>query len=294
MNRRHAHILTAVAAAGLLLAGFGLPSSIGFTIAQSTDAQNQSVQTVTGITKPSEKRELTISMRGQISEIPVKEGDHVKAGQLIMAEDDRVERAEFDRLTLLAQSTVGVRAATADMKVKEVSLANIRQAYENNASNELELKRAEAEYEVARLSIEKAKEDAAIRQKEADRQAAVLQMMRINSPINGIVAKLDIGVGEIVDPQKPVCTLVNNTPLWIEAYVPTHDASRLKLGQTLQVRYPDEDQWQSARVTFFSPMANAAADTRLIRLELDNPDQRESGLQIFVHLPTESATTDAQ
>ncbi len=273
MTKRNLRTLLLATALGVLSATFG---------AAKVCAKDN---TVTGITKPSEKRELTITTRGRISELPVKEGDHVVAGQLLMAEDDRIERAEFERLQLQANSTVGIRAAQADLKVKTVALENIQKAFANNASNELELRRAEAEHEVAMLSVEKAKEDTAIQQKEADRQAAQLEMMKMFSPIDGIVAKLEIGVGEIVDPQRAVCTVVQNDPLWIEAHLPTREADRLKMGQGVEVRYPDGEKWESAEVIFFSPVANAAADTRLVRLRVANPSQRESGLQMLVKLP---------
>ncbi|MCC6421983.1 MAG: efflux RND transporter periplasmic adaptor subunit [Phycisphaerales bacterium] len=264
-----------VLSAGLLAGG----------LAWGEDAPSASDQTVPAVSKPSQKRELTLTIRGTISQVPVKEGDTVKQGQLLLAEDDRVEQKELERLQLEAQSQIAIKAAEAELKVKQAELANYEEMFKNHASNEIELRKAQAEAEVALLQVEKAKQDSEIRTKEAEKQAAVLELMRRTSPIDGVIAKLDVGVGEVVDPTKPVCTVVQNNPLWVEAYVPVGVAAQLKVGQKMQVRYPEQEQWQAGEVNFLSPVADERSGMRLIRLQLPNPELRESGLNMLLKLP---------
>ncbi|MCC7351522.1 MAG: efflux RND transporter periplasmic adaptor subunit [Phycisphaerales bacterium] len=261
-------------------------------MAWAAQAPSAADQTVPAVSKPSQKRELTLTIRGTISQVPVKEGDTVKAGQLLLAEDDRVEQKELERLQLEAQSQIAIKAAEAELKVKQAELANYEEMYKNHASNEIELRKAQAEAEVALLQVEKAKQDSEIRKKEAEKQAAVLELMRRSSPIDGVIAKLEVGVGEVVDPTKPVCTVVQNNPLWVEAYVPVGVAAQLKVGQTMQVRYPQEDQWLAGEVNFLSPVADERSGMRLIRLQLPNPELRESGLNMLLRLPDQVARAE--
>lgn len=261
-------------------------------MAWAAQAPSAADQTVPAVSKPSQKRELTLTIRGTISQVPVKEGDTVKAGQLLLAEDDRVEQKELERLQLEAQSQIAIKAAEAEFKVKQAELANYEEMYKNHASNEIELRKAQAEAEVALLQVEKAKQDSEIRKKEAEKQAAVLELMRRSSPIDGVIAKLEVGVGEVVDPTKPVCTVVQNNPLWVEAYVPVGVAAQLKVGQTMQVRYPQEDQWLAGEVNFLSPVADERSGMRLIRLQLPNPELRESGLNMLLRLPDQVAQAE--
>jgi RND family efflux transporter MFP subunit len=261
-------------------------------MAWAAQAPSAADQTVPAVSKPSQKRELTLTIRGTISQVPVKEGDTVKAGQLLLAEDDRVEQKELERLQLEAQSQIAIKAAEAELKVKQAELANYEEMYKNHASNEIELRKAQAEAEVALLQVEKAKQDSEIRKKEAEKQAAVLELMRRSSPIDGVIAKLEVGVGEVVDPTKPVCTVVQNNPLWVEAYVPVGVAAQLKVGQTMQVRYPQEDKWLAGEVNFLSPVADERSGMRLIRLQLPNPELRESGLNMLLRLPDQVAQAE--
>jgi len=261
--------------------------------AWAEDVPSSADQTIPAVSKPSQKRELTLTIRGTISQVPVKEGDKVKEGQLLLAEDDRVEQKELERLQIEAQSQIAVKAAEAELKVKQAELANYEEMYKNHASNEIELRKAQAEAEVASLQVEKARQDLEIRKKEAEKQAVVLDLMRRVSPIDGVVAKLEIGVGEVVDPTKPVCTVVQNDPLWVESYVPIGVAAQLKVGQKMQVRYPEQEQWLTGEVNFLSPVADDRSGTRLIRLRLPNPELRESGLNMLLRLPAQVAQSGA-
>src|SRR6185436_15535248 len=102
---------------------------------------------------------------------------------------------------------------------------------------------ADAQAKIARLELEKAKQ-------EAIRQAAKVDKMTIKSPVTGRVEALDVTVGDITDPQKPVMTLVQNDPLKVEFYLPVGQAAKLKMDQVLQVRYPNEDKWKDAAGKF--------------------------------------------
>lgn len=257
------------------------------------DVPSAADEVVPAVSKPSQKRELTITIRGTISQVPVKEGDTVKEGQLLLAEDDRVEQKELERLQVEAQSQLAIQAAEAELKVKQAELANYENMYKNNASNEIELRKAQAEAEVAQLQVEKAKQDLELKKIEAQKQAAVLELMRRVSPIDGVVAKLDVGVGEVVDPTKPVITVVQNNPLWVESYVPIGVAAKLKVGQKMQVRYPEQEEWLAGEVRFLSPVADDRSGMRLIRLELPNPQMRESGLNMLLKLPSQEAEHQA-
>ena len=109
--------------------------------------------------------------------------------------------------------------------------------------------------------------------------------MHIISPIDGIVEKLNIGEGEMADPQnRDGSILVGQwNPLWLEMHLPTAQASQLKMNQELPVKY-DGGQWQTAKIIFFEK-ADAASDTGMVRLELANPLNVEPGLHMQVKLP---------
>ena len=62
-------------------------------------------------------------------------------------------------------------------------------------------------------------------------------------------------------------------------------SQKLKVGQELQVRYPGETQWMSAKIAYKSPVAETASDTQKIGLVMENAQHRDAGLQVQVKLP---------
>jgi multidrug efflux pump subunit AcrA (membrane-fusion protein) len=114
--------------------------------------------------------------------------------------------------------------------------------------------------------------------------------MTMASPLNGEVRKVEIGVGEVSDPQKPSIIVVSNDPLYVEANVPSSIANGLKVGQPMMVRYLEEDAWREAKIKNFDPVANATVGETLVRLEMPNPEKRRSGQKMALKLPDNVAT----
>ena len=44
-----------------------------------------------------------------------------------------------------------------------------------------------------------------------------------------VVEQIDVSVGEVTDPQKPVLTVVQNDPLWVEFHLTTSQSRKLKV-----------------------------------------------------------------
>ena len=112
-------------------------------------------------------------------------------------------------------------------------------------------------------------------------------LKQIKAPFDGVVSKLDTHVGEVATNQadKPAFKVVRNDPLWVDAHLPAAVTARLKKGQTLQVRYVAEDKWTPAEVLYLSPQVRAGSQTRMVRLQMANPEDRPSGLEVYVKLP---------
>jgi multidrug efflux pump subunit AcrA (membrane-fusion protein) len=122
---------------------------------------------------------------------------------------------------------------------------------------------------------------------DAQKQEIKIDQEKIVAPFDGIVQKLNVEKGEMADPQNRdgALTVVKNDPLWVEMHLPTAAALRLQPNEILQVRYADHGEWKPAKVILLDPQADAASDTERVRLELPNPTQQVSGLQVQVKLP---------
>jgi RND family efflux transporter MFP subunit len=269
--------------ASFVVALTGVLSSASLFAQQNPNPASE--QTISGITKPSVHSKLALPQFGQILELPVKEGTAVKQGDVLLRQDDRQEAAALEALRLEAESTVRIEAAQADLAVKQVQHKRLADLAKTGNANPTEVEEAQvkvvyadAQHKIAKLENEKNK-------REFERQDIKVKQMTLRSPIDGIVEAIDVSVGEVTDPQKPVLTVVKNDPLWIEFFLPTPQSSKLKVGDMLQVRYPDAQQWGQAKVIYKAPVADAQSDTQKIRLEMPNAKMQDTGLQVIVRLP---------
>jgi multidrug resistance efflux pump len=181
---------------------------------------------------------------------------------------------------------------------KKNSLARYEKMAKNSVASQEELREAQLAAALAEIKVQQAQQEQQQKKLQADRQKIKVDLMHLKSPIDGLVEKLNLGLGEVVDPNKPSCTVVKNDPLWVEIHLPSRQAAELGMGDTLPVQEDGKKLWADAKVIFLSPVADAASGTRLVRLAMPNPTGVPSGLQVSVKLPEKllsaSATTDAR
>jgi RND family efflux transporter MFP subunit len=240
-----------------------------------------------GFTKPSEERDVTFNGPGVVSEEPVKEGDLVTAGQLLAVQDSSVEEATEKAAEVEANSTLQIDAAKADHDAKVVELHRKLQMRKDNVVGQSELDEAQVNEVIAAIRIHLAEEEKQKAMAEAMEEQAKIKLKRLVSPVSGIVAKINTHVGEAAssDISKPIMTIIQNDPLYVEVDMPTAVVKAIRTHQMLQMRYVDEEKWFAAEVIFVAPQADARSDRQKVRLQVPNPGGRDSGMQVEVKAP---------
>jgi multidrug resistance efflux pump len=286
-----------------------LMSSIGASsIARGQSTADDNSKLVTAYTAPSVRTKMSFRVSGIVREIPVKNGDKVKAGDLLIQQDDRVERKQWESLDLQSKSNAQIEAAEAELKVAQLDLKRLKGMKNLEVANDNEVEKAELNVAVAQKKIEVAKEEKASKGLEAEAKAAVVDQMRMTVPkdlIEAEVEKVESQLGELADYQKPSIILVKNDPLWVMVNLPNDVAMKLKKGDVLEVRYDhaaaggkpkfaDSEPWQKATVDFLSPMADASSFKRLVQLSMPNPTLMASGYKVAVRLPESVVTAEAK
>jgi RND family efflux transporter MFP subunit len=250
-----------------------------------------------GKSEPSRRTKLNAQVPGLVKEVLVKRGDHVKAGQPVVQQDDRLAMNQLQIAEQEANSNIRVEAAKSDLAQKEVELKRVKQMYEAKAANDLELERATLEVvfkghqlSLSHLELAKAKLEAA-------GAKLKVEFMQLFAPFDGIVESVDTEVGEMLDPQRnPFMTIVANDPVKIVVQLTAPQAAKLKVGDTLDVQYKIDPSgtWQQATVKSLAPVATAGAgfeSQREVHLEMPNPSKRETGLWLWVKLPDAAGPT---
>jgi len=245
-----------------------------------------------GFTKPSESRDVTFNGPGVVSEEPVKEGDTVAAGQLLAVQNSVLEEAAVMVAQVEANSTLQIDAAKADHDAKLVELKRKQQMRQDNVVGESELEEAKVDEVIAAIRIKLAEEEKQKAMAQVVEEQAKIKLKQLTSPVAGVVSKINTHVGEAVssDTTKPVMTVIQNDPLYVEAELPTGVVRNIHQQQMMEMRYAGEEKWLEAKVIFISPEADARSDRQKVRLQLPNAEARQSGLQVQVKAPEAVAT----
>jgi len=237
-----------------------------------------------GNTAPFRAKELTLKVSGEIKKIHVKEGDVVKAGDPLFELDTEVEELEAAALKIEAESNLPIDAAVKNKAVKDAEFKRQDDMFKRGVAAMSDWEKAKADAELAVLQIDKAKEDQMVAKVKYQRQLVLIKQMKRLSPTAGIVASVDRHEGEVLDPTKPVVTMVVTDPLKVVVWMPTKDAQKLKVGASkMMVKYTDLDEpAREATLYFRSPVANAGAGMQQVWFSLPNPDARDAGLSVTV------------
>jgi len=262
-----------------------------FAIAAPESSTADRPLTYTGYTKPSEQRGLGFNGPGVVTKVQVKEGDHVKKGQLLAEQDTRAERADLGVLEAkAAEADVEIKAAEATLAEKKVVLQKQQRMAKANVANELEVMQAELDVQIEEFKLDFSKQEKAEKYLEVQAQKTKLELKQLIATTDGIVQQINVHEGELSanDPKTPVMTIVNNEPLFVEVDVPASVAKPLQVHEKLEVRYEDEpaNTWTPAEIIFLNPVANSTTrePTQRVRLQLDNPNHLRSGMNVVVKL----------
>jgi RND family efflux transporter MFP subunit len=213
----------------------------------------------------------------------VKEGDVVKAGQMLVCQDDAVEQAQLAQLKAQAEDMTQIHAGEASLAQKQVDLEKLQIAASRNAATQLEVQHAKLDVTIARLSLEAARFEQSLARMKYDEQKIRVDNMRLSSPIEGRVELIDVAIGESVNALDDVMQLVRIDPLWIDVPVPLAIAVGLETDMTSTVTFlgPHEIKTEG-RIDFLAAVADAASATLKVRVEVPNVTDRPAGEHVTV------------
>ena len=246
-----------------------------------------SVAGIAAITIPSADVTLSFIQPGRIAKVLVKEGEDVKAGQLLIQQDDAAEQAQLLQIKAESENTTQIEAAQASLDQKRVDLKKLEWAAGRGSATKLEVEHAKLEVKIAELSLKVAQ----FEQEQNKRKYKVAQIrvdnMTLKSPIDGRVEKVEVEVGESVNGLADVVRLVNTDQLWIDVPVPLAKGRTLRLSQTAKVKFPDAEQTPvEGKIIYISTVADAASATLRARIEVPNKLNRPAGEHIRVVFST--------
>jgi RND family efflux transporter MFP subunit len=238
---------------------------------------------IPAITTPSADVTLSFLQPGQIDIIQAKEGQLVKKGDLILSQYDLAEQAQLAQIEAESQDVTKIKAAEATLAQKKMDLKKLEWASSRGAATELEVEHSKLDVTIAEFSLGLAtlEHEQALRKYE---EAKIrVENMRLRSPVDGYVEKLQVEKGESVQSLEGVVRIVKTDPLWIDVPVPLAVANGLSIHANALVIFPDPNAMElSGKVVFIAHAADAASNTLRVKVEVSNEVGRPSGEHILV------------
>lgn len=202
----------------------------------------------TGTINPETKVDISAEISGEIVQLPYKEGDTVKKGDLLVKIKAETYGARINQQQAGVQySRTQVEVAENNLKKAQLELQRTEQLFQSGLVSQSDLDNARIAYDVAVSNVKSS--NANVRQNQAllQQSSQDLSKATIRSNMDGIVTSLNNEIGEkVVGTQQMagsvIMTVSDLSTMDAEIEVSETDITNVKLGDTAEVEvdaFPD-------------------------------------------------------
>ncbi|QEC69879.1 efflux RND transporter periplasmic adaptor subunit [Panacibacter ginsenosidivorans] len=248
----------------------------------TTPSGNTTANSITASGQVEAVQTANISTRvmGYITSIPVKVGDAVKAGQLLVSinsTDIQAKRAQTD--AMIAQAQAAVESAKKDYDRFTV-------LYAKQSATAKELDNVTLQYNAAKANLEAAKQ----MRNEANAQ---LSYTNITAPFSGIVTQKLMDAGSMATPGMPILTIEQNGSFQVSASVPESQIALLKQGSIADLQIKSTGTTLKGTVAQISQSSQNTGGQYIIKIHIADKDKTGlyAGMYVNVSIPVEKAVT---
>lgn len=224
----------------------------------------------TGTLAPVRQMLLNARVAGEVTAVPVREGQAVAAGALLLRQDNREMSAR------LAQAEASVQSTRSELENAKAQYEKFLQLSMKSYFARSELDRANTQVEVYRSQL-KANEAAVVMAKKSLQDASLI------APFSGIVAERMVEPGQLVMPNTPLLRVVDLSDMELAIQLPSSEMARVRNGQKITFQVDAfGDEVFTATVVRINPMAKVSNRKITVYASVANPALRLRG-GLFVH-----------
>jgi HlyD family secretion protein len=196
----------------------------------------------TGEITPEKRVDISAKVVGEIINLPVVEGQEVKAGQLLLEiERELYEAASNQARAALRQTEVSVRRQEVQLANAELNLRRTLELIDDGLVSQEALDAAQLAVDTAEVEVEAQRHAVEQFQSALQRSQDDLARTTIRSPMNGTIIQLNAEQGETVVPGSTnlpgsvIMTVADMSVLLAEVEVSEVDVINIALGQEAEV-----------------------------------------------------------
>lgn len=269
--RRSFYILLLVAAGALAGCGEdksqttlddGQPVSVKTTKVVAKETQEPVIYSA--IVEAGDRAEIATKVMGKVQSISVKEGQYVKAGQLLVSLSSRDVDAK------LKQVEAQIQATTTMFENAEKNYQRFQALFAEKAATQKELDDVTAAYENA-----KAQKIAAEEMKKEVQE--LISYVRLRAPFNGVVADKYVDIGDLATPGMPIIVVERMSSLDVTASIPESEIELISEGMPVNIIIPGnsvstDDRIYEGKITRVVQSANQMSHQFKVKAKMLNPD----------------------
>lgn len=237
------------------------PPALEFLAGDIMEVQPHELRQVlqlSGALRAVNQAQVKAKVAGEVREVLVREGEAVKAGQVLV----KIDASEYQ--ARLEQARGSLQAARAQLAIAAKARDNNQVLVTKGFISQNAFDNAASQYDIARANVESAQGALDVAQK-------ALNDSVVRAPIAGIVATRSVQPGEKVSVDSRLLELVDLRQLELEAAVPTTDILQIAPGQQAQLRLEGLPATLTGRIVRINPVTQAGSRSVMTYIQVDNP-----------------------
>jgi HlyD family secretion protein len=279
---------------GLLTGCAGENKQTEITVAVAKSGKDLSSMVWQGTVEALSSVDVMPNSNGKILEIPVKEGDHVNAGDVLFQVDNQDARlqleqakagyqaaeAAFNNAEKASQQNTSVRPAEIAFNTARDNFSRMEALFAGGAVSQAEYEGAKAQMDSASVQLQAARNGQTgnyeVTKAQMDSARAALDIVQkkyddcmVTSPISGMITNVYVEVGQMVSPQVKSMAVIDDSGKKVKIQVADMDIDQLNTGMTMNVCLQPLGESCQGTISEISAVSNASTGMFTVTVQLE-------------------------
>jgi membrane fusion protein (multidrug efflux system) len=229
------------------IAGMGLPPATVSTLVIA-NAEWQPKLTSVGNVRAFRGVELSTEIGGLVQTVPIKSGQDVKEGELLIKLNDASDVAQLNSLKAMSDLAKVINERDKQQLAIQAISKNV---FDTSAA------------------------DSKSKQAQVEQQTALVAKKNLKAPFSGRVGIVSINPGQFVNPGDKLLTLQTLDPIFVDFNLPQNNAELIQVGQEVEVTTDAfKDASFKGKITAVSPKVDTNTRNIQVEAQLANPDKK--------------------
>lgn len=229
------------------ISGMGLPPATVSTMVIAPSEWQPKLTSV-GNVRAFRGVELSTEIGGLVQTVPIKSGQDVKEGDLLIKLNDASDVAQLNSLKALADLAKVINERDRQQLAIQAISKNV---FDTSAA------------------------DAKSKKAQVEQQTALVAKKNLKAPFSGRVGIVSINPGQYVNPGDKLLTLQTLDPIFVDFNLPQSNAEQIQVGQDVTVTTDAfKDASFTGKITAVSPKVDTNTRNIQVEAQIANPDKK--------------------